>query len=226
MIWCRTDGLDLELVKCLWPWVDPVSLGGSLHPPGYSWFPLILCVAFMVCTVPYTLAGDFCMGSVQPTLFWRRSDLPAWGKREQDGMRVHLCLPHSVRVCLCARACTNPARAALPHLRSALWKTREEISEQQLLFIPQSKWGGGRGGVGREGGGREGCRKEERESQMGEMKGGWGDILTHISLYLAFCIQDGLAHISIFLSVCLSVWKTLDFYLKLWLVFITLIATR
>ena len=40
---------------------------------------------------------------------------------------------------------------------------------------------------------------------MGGMKGGWGDILTHISLCLAFCIQDGLAHGSIFLSVLLSV---------------------
>lgn len=37
-------------------------------------------------------------------------------------------------------------------------------------------------------GGREGCREEERESQTGGMKGGWGDILTLISQYLVFCI--------------------------------------
>lgn len=58
----------------------------------------------MVRTVSYMLAGDFCMGSLQPTFFWRRSDLPASGKREQDGMRAHLCLPRSVCVCAFVRA--------------------------------------------------------------------------------------------------------------------------
>lgn len=131
----------------------------------------------MVCTVPYVLAGDFCMGSLQPTFFWRRSDLPALGKQEQDGMRVHLCLPHSVCVYLCARvhAQTRPGQ---PFPISARRFEKRGRKSQSSSYYSSLKANGeeaeeelGEGGEG----GREGCRKEEREPN-GRDEGGMGGI--------------------------------------------------
>lgn len=120
---------------------------------------------------------------------------------------ICVCLTQCVCTCLCARvrAQTRPGQ---PFPISARRFEKRGRKSRSSSYYSSLKANGEEAEeeLGERGeGGREGCRKEERESQMGGMKGGWGDILTHISLYSAFCIQDGLAHVSIFLSVCLSV---------------------
>ena len=54
------------------------------------------------------------------------------------------CVHRCVCVCVCGQVCLG--HADLPHLLSSLGKTREEISELQLLFIPQRKRSRGGGG--------------------------------------------------------------------------------
>lgn len=165
-------------------------------PPSYSWFPSILRVGFAVCIGPYVLAGDFfCIGSLQrlsphpphppPAFLWRRSDFPAPGKQEQDSLCVRLCLLRlCLRLCVCTHAQPGPGRPS-PSPFCAL--KNEGGNLRAAVIIHPSKQTGRRQWRSTEGG-RDGCREEERESQTGGMKGGWGDILTLISQYLVFCI--------------------------------------
>lgn len=165
-------------------------------PPSYSWFPSILRVGFAVCIGPYVLAGDFFLYWLPtaskpppphppPAFLWRRSDFPAPGKQEQDSLCVRLCLlRRCLRLCVCTHAQPGPGRPSPSPFCSL---KNEGGNLRAAVIIHPSKQTGRRQRRSTEGG-RDGCREEERESQTGGMKGGWGDILTLISLYLVFRI--------------------------------------
>lgn len=114
-------------------------------------------MGFRVCTVPYMLAGDFCTSSLQPTFYWR-SDVPALGKQEQDGMRAHLCwsqISVRVRVCvpLCALACMHklgpgsPSPSPLGALKNEGGNLRAAViihPSKQMGRRQRRSWEGGR----------------------------------------------------------------------------------
>lgn len=113
-----------------------------------------------------------------PTFLWRRSDFPAPGEREQDGMCARLCLPRRQRrLCVCTHAHPGPGRPS-PSPFCAL--KNEGGNLRAAVIIHPSKQTGRRQRRSREGG-RDGCREEERERQTGGMKGGWGG---YINSYL------------------------------------------
>lgn len=126
-------------------------------------------------------------------------------------MRVHLCLPHSVCVCVCMRAfvhaCVRKPGPGSPSPSPLGALKNEGGNLRAAVIIHPSKQMGRRQGRSWERGGREGregCRKEERESQMGGMKGGWGG---YINSYLTVfgILHPGWPRAHIYISICLSV---------------------
>lgn len=133
-----------------------------------------------------------------------------WSPRlRQARTRRHACASMfaslSARVPLCA--CMHKPGPGSPSPSPLGALKNEGGNLRAAVIIHPSKQMGRRQRRSWERGGREGGRDVGRKKERAKWerwRGDGGDILTHISLYLAFCIQDGLAHISIFLSVCLS----------------------
>lgn len=106
-----------------------------------------------------------------PLVFlWRRSDFPAPGEqREQDSVRMHLCVLQCVSalLCACAHAQPGPGRPS-PSPLCAL--KNEGGNLRAAVIIHPSKRTGRRRGRRREGGGEggmDGGRKKERAKREG-----------------------------------------------------------
>lgn len=97
---------------------------------------------------------------------------------------MHLCLLHWCLRLACVHACTRKSGLGRPSPSPFCALKNEGGNLRAAVIIHPSKQMGRRQRRSRVGG-RDGCGERERSKQEGEA--GW-DILTLISLYLAFCI--------------------------------------
>lgn len=149
------------------------------------------CVWVLRCL--YVLAGDFCMGSLQrlnPPPF-SGGDLISLLQAGSENKAACACVRPRVPPCASLRRCVRtrtPAHAARARQTfpiSVLRFEKRGRKSQSSSYYSSLKENGEAAERER---GRDRWREEERESQTGGLRKGWGDTLTLISLHSAFCI--------------------------------------